>query len=237
MKIISLLACAFIIPFLIGCTKTEEVGIGTIKIYVARPCDTVRVFNAFLIHETFEQLPYTIKERFNNDSMNEIIAIDYLLDLNIGPKGPYRKFDVETLSNDTEITQQMVLYYELKGKKGGSTPEYVEYRVEELERIIITCNQTLFGLETGSSLNDKFEIMRDILPFYFTYDKQMIVKDEPWGAIDDYLARRPMAPATLYLRLTEIPPEAPCEVAFSVEVKVADKEPFHATAQPITLLR
>ena len=58
MKIISLLACAFIIPFLIGCTKTEEFGNGTIKIYVARPCDTVRVFNAFLIHETFEQLPY-----------------------------------------------------------------------------------------------------------------------------------------------------------------------------------
>ena len=127
--------------------------------------------------------------------------------------------------------------------RSGNSPESVAaYKIvrklcHEAIHIIITCNQTLFGLETGSSLNDKFEIMRDILPFYFTYDKQMIVKDEPWGAIDDYLARRPMAPATLYLRLTEIPPEAPCEVAFSVEVKVADKEPFHATAQPITLLR
>ena len=136
------------------------------------------------------------------------------------------------------MENQMRMYFELlKTNTGCSGFDSVEYRVEPLEQLKVCADVPLFGKEAGASLNDYFEVYRELYPFFFTSDKLLIVKGAPWGPIDEYLEHQPMAPGLLFLHLLEMPPEAPCTVSFTAEVKIAGREPFRATAAPISLLR
>lgn len=229
---------AFASLFFLGtnCNRIAPLGGGQHEIYVNRPCDVVIAFNSwfdwFIVdgkkrHSRHNAYVFGYPNKKVKDSLP---ATDYVLEIITTSK--------MIIKGDAEMENQMRMYFELlKTNTGISCFDSVEYRVEPLEQLKVCADVPLFGKEAGASLNDYFEVYRELYPFFFTSDKLLIVKGAPWGPIDEYLEHQPMAPGFLFLHLLEMPPEAPCTVSFTAEVKIAGREPFRATAAPITLLR
>jgi len=227
---------AFASLFFLGtnCNRFPPDGGGRVEIYVNRPCDMVIAYNSWFDHYTIygeEHKSEHIARGYPHEKVKDSLpATDYVLEIITTSK--------MIIKGDAEMENQMRMYFELlKTNTGCAGFDSVEYRVEPLEQLKVCADVPLFGKEAGASLNDYFEVYRELYPFFFTSDKLLIVKGAPWGPIDEYLEHQPMAPGFLFLHLLETPPEAPCTVSFTAEVKIAGREPFRATAAPITLLR
>ena len=229
---------AFASLFFLGtnCNRFPPSGGGRVEIYVNRPCDVVIAFNSwfdwFIVDGKKRHSRHNAYVRGypNKKVKDSLPATDYVLEIITASK--------MIIKGDAEMENQMRMYFELlKTNTGISDFDSVEYRVEPLEQLKVCADVPLFRKEAGASLNDQFEVDGGQYRFFFTSDKMLIEKSEPWGPIDAFLEYRPMAPGFLFLHLLETPPEAPCTVSFTAEVKIAGREPFRATAAPITLLR
>ena len=139
----------------------------------------------------------------------------------------------KALDPDFIMEEQIIDFYENHPKTKG-TPWDVGYRTEELINLLITADCTLFGIPPGQSLNEKFVIFSTCggatsiisWPFFFTYDKRMVIDNIQGMSLSKFLSYRPLAPAATYLSLIETPSETPIEVTFKVTVTIKDKEPF-----------
>lgn len=117
--------------------------------------------------------------------------------------------------------------------------EFVDYRTTPLKNIKVTCNQDLFGVKAGESLNNflvvsGFPLYHD---FIITSGKNLVTGKTTDISLSQYISYRPMAPAAMSLMLRRglsIPEKVTAQ--FTVELTLEGDSVISATTKPVTLL-
>lgn len=119
--------------------------------------------------------------------------------------------------------------------------EHVDYRISKLTGLKITCNKTLFGVNSGESLNDYIELFD--FPVYHNFiissNKQLVASDSrdiKGMSVGKYLNYQPYAPAMIFFKFKSIPIETPIEVMFSIELEIDGTKVITDTSKAVNLL-
>ncbi len=142
-------------------------------------------------------------------------------------------------TSDKYMEDQITRWFIQSYGKIGNYPEKIEYRQEFCKSLTLVADKTLFGREAGQDLSDKFEFYDDAgragLDFLFDGEKKLVGLIREGMSIEEYLSYEPVMFAMEYLRLKEIPEEAPVNVEFTVNIELSDGKRLSDT-YAITLL-
>ena len=223
-----------------GCTKFDkperQLGLSF------HACDCNAIYVATMIIVDIDQDPLTVyrdpQSYYSQDFWIRILTRDYDAKYAGEDKDPTLSMQlgeyIERLASRDTTLISVFHYYPPNGE--------FHYRTEEMTGLTITADKELFGRPAGSILNDYFELFSTIgsykvpIQFFFTADKELITKSVEKMSIEEFLTYRPMAPAIMYLKFNETPPEVPIDVRLTVTMTVRGKEPLTKTTGIITLL-
>ncbi len=246
--------CKLCILFIfISCEKESNNEMGGIDFrYLPRVCEHATASHYYRIDMGTE----TGNSKFDNTysieqlSKQDIRVNDYLLNVQVGSfndemqASPDFNPDDYLTEKDLNMEQQIGQYLSRENAVSSYSNNHyvnlveVEYRLTEAENIKISATEKLFGKEVGQSLNDKIEIFStpSYHSFLFTYDKQLIGDIQQGWSLEKYLSHRPIASASLYLRFTSTPAEAPLETQFVVEMEMTNGDILRDTTETVNLL-
>lgn len=141
-----------------------------------------------------------------------------------------------------------------------------EYRTDGIEEFKITSDTRLFGQKSGTDLSQYFKIvlfyanLKGQPAYIMSHTSRKIskiteppsiniFKTEEVALSDDYkayidndvtlaewISLKPFADPALYVKFTEIPPELPCNAAFTVTIKTTEGKILNATCNKVRLL-
>ncbi len=243
----------FILFILFSCKKDPEAEIGGVEYsYLSRTCDYATASHYYRIDMGIE----TGNSKFDNTysieqlSKQDIRVNDYLINVQVGSFNDEMQASTDfnpddyLTEKDLNMEQQIEQYLTREDKTSSYSASYytnlvpVEYRLMEVKNIEISATTVLFGRNLGQSLNDKIEFFSTppYHSFLFTYDKQLIGSIQQGWSLEKYLNHRPIASASLYLRFTATPAEAPLETQFVVEMEMANGDILRDTTETVNLL-
>lgn len=117
---------------------------------------------------------------------------------------------------------------------------YLEYRLEEVNTIIIMSNQYLFGKKPGDDISDKFVFSgcaSGILP-WLTKNKEFKGLIPNGTTISEYLYTEPFMFAEAFFLMTEKPKEVAnrSKCSFTASIELKNGKVLTATSIPVTLI-
>nr|WP_319572947.1 hypothetical protein [uncultured Draconibacterium sp.] len=114
----------------------------------------------------------------------------------------------------------------------------IEYRLTGVKNLnIYSTSSLLYNNPQGTNLNEHIKITGVSNGFVFDQNKQLIDLTNKDMGLEQYLGYSPIASAFMYLRFTSVPPEAPVETRFVIEMEMTGGEILRDTTETVTLLQ
>lgn len=119
--------------------------------------------------------------------------------------------------------------------------EWLEYRLEGLVKLKITCNKRIFGRDTGNDLSDKFLTFNNTnhLQLWITQDKEYKGLVPLRMPVSKYMSSRPLASEESLFLLGERPSElnqSSLSCIFTIEIQLDNGVKFRESTPAVTLI-